>query len=214
MLFDIQITGQYGTGRYGVARYQASRIVRFIGGIVAAAFVIGVIFVALYAFVQFVGRYIELFPPNISRENAQSLLGGIIQVDGILLGFFGLIFASVLSGLQSQSVTVTGELLKSLHMAGLFGTDQIKKRLKTSGTAEYEYQRMLQQLEPMRRGALQWLGITSLLLIASILWSFSRMTNTDNTLPRGELYWCITPLFVAIITFLWGISRVKSVKFE
>ena len=205
---------RYGSARYGTARYQASRIGKLIGGIIAAILVITVIFGAVYAFVQFVGRYIELFPPSINKETVQSLLSGIIQVDGILLGFFGLIFASILGGLQSQSVTVTGELLKSLHMVGLVGTEQMRKRLKVSGTAEYEYQRMLSQLEPMRKSALQWLGITSLLLITSILWSFSRMTITENTLPRGELFWSIAPLFVAIVTFLWGISRVKSVTFE
>jgi hypothetical protein len=177
-------------------------------------FALGILFGGIYLFFQIVGKYIELFPEGIGRTSALSLLGAIIQVDGILLGFFGLVYASVLAGLQSQSVTVIGELLKSLHLAGLLGAEHIKKRLRTPNTAEYEFQRLLDQIEPMRKSALQWLGITSLLLIASILWSFSRMANTSPTLSRGDLYWSVTPLFVAVVTFLWGISQVRSVKFE
>jgi hypothetical protein len=169
---------------------------------------------AVYLFLQLVSRYISLFPSNISREDAESLLSGIIQIDGILLGFFGLVFATTLSGLQSQGVTVVGELLKSLHKIGLFNAEQSKKSMKTPGTAEYELKRLMDQLEPMRKSVLRWLAITTLLLIVSILWSFSRIASIAQLLSRDDLYWSITPMFAAILTFLWGTSRVKSVHFD
>jgi hypothetical protein len=208
------MTAKYGSARYGSARYQASRAIRFVLAIFAVIVLAAVISGVVYGFLQLVGRYVALFPPNLSRTNAQSLLAGIVQIDGILLGFFGLVFASELSGLQSQGVTVVGELLKSLHKLGFYSVEDLKKRLKTVGTEEHEFKVLIDQLEPMRRSVLRWLAITGLLLIVSILWSFSRMANIVDVLSRDDLYWSIAPMFAAILTFLWGISRAKSVHFE
>jgi len=168
----------------------------------------------IYVFVLIVTQYIGLFPPTIPRENAQNLLNVIIQVDGILLGFFGFVFATTLNGLQTQAQVATTELLRRLHTVSLVGSERFRKLLKTPGTAEYEYQRFLDETDSRRRGALAWMAVTSLFLIVSILWSFSRLASLQGDLSRSDLNWSIVPLFAGIGLFLLTVFRIRPIHLK
>lgn len=184
------------------------RIPSIIENLVEALFYLLLISFVVYAFFEVIQRYLEWFPEDIKRENAMNLLNAIIQVDGILLGFFGLVFVTILNELQSQKAALITEYLKRVQTIGTVDTNDIAKRAKASGTLE----RLLNALNISRKQVLQWMGWTTLLLIASILLAFSRMANLGNALGRSELYWPVTLLFVAVAAFLLTVSRVKTVE--
>ena len=118
-----------------------------IKGVFALGVVLTMIWVGLYYALQAFDTYLRLFPEEIPGMQATNLLNAIIQTDGILIGFFAFVFAASLSGLVSQAGAIMGEIARRFHMAGLIGVDSIRKAMKTKGTAEYEYHRLLAELE-------------------------------------------------------------------
>jgi len=116
-------------------------------GILFVGLVLALMSIGVYFALQAFDTYLRLFPEEIAGAQATNLLNAIIQTDGILIGFFAFVFAASLSGLVSQAGAIMGEIARRFHMAGLIGVDSIRKAMKTKGTAEYEYHRLLAELE-------------------------------------------------------------------
>ena len=199
--------------RYSGFPIARSRVTSIIMGILFVGLVLALMSIGVYFALQAFDTYLRLFPEEIAGAQATNLLNAIIQTDGILIGFFAFVFAASLSGLVSQAGAITSELAKSYHMAGLIGADSIRKRMGTKGTAEYEYHRMLAELEQTRERLLIWMVISTLLLVSSILWSFSRLAIITESVPRSEFQWSLVPLFAAILSFFWAVSRFKILRF-
>ena len=74
-------------------------------------FVLSLIVVITVFFVSF--SIIDVFPDYVTISTADSLLEIMIQTNGILLGFVGIIFAQMLSSVMSQQTTLYNKIIEN-----------------------------------------------------------------------------------------------------
>ena len=88
-------------------------VIKWGKAIATALLVVGVIFCVIYALLYILISYLTIFPSTITPNLAMELLKAILQVNGFLIGFAGIIFAQLLRGLYSQQAALEQLRLKS-----------------------------------------------------------------------------------------------------
>jgi uncharacterized small protein (DUF1192 family) len=100
-------------------------------------------------------RYFELFPTEINSEFALEILKTLIQTNGFLIGFVGIVFAQLLSTIHSQQSTIQQKMME---------------RVLEKQTDDYFVpEAYLEAFEKKRRSIILSMFFTIILLLGSIL---------------------------------------------
>jgi hypothetical protein len=138
-------------------------------------------------FDSFSNGYLQYFPEKLNHDTAVSLLSAILQVDGILLGLFGLVFAAILNMQQTQIAQLRAYSSAPLETL----SDSTAKRIR--------------KLMSGLKVQFFLLGLFALSLIYSMFQTFILLANTNQEMQREQLTQSISPLFAGVIIFFLAI---------
>jgi hypothetical protein len=150
------------------------KIKEWIFSIVKAVIFTFLILVVLYVFLYIVTSIVIYFPQTMKPQTVSQILSAIIEVNGIFLGFSGIIFAQVLASLIDQQNIVYAKLLDE--------PDMNSKRAKLS--VEY-----LDLFEERKRNFVITVFITFILLVASIIESMKGLADVSKILDWDIELW-------------------------
>ncbi len=161
---------------------------RIIGTFLVYFFVSILLVVAIFYFCY---QWIGVFPDYVPISNANELLNILISVDGILLGFVGIVFAQLLSSIMDQQNVLFQRVLEK--------PEEASNRVMT-----------LRFLD-LRRNALLLIAVSTFaFLLLSILTSMvsiaknSKLQPTDTFAPFGFLF--LPLLFTVVGVVLLSLS--------
>ena len=187
MVVDLKRAKDVYYAFYYAIKINWNELVKLGRSLVWVVFVVFALYGGLLILFAVVVSYTNLFPAQIETGNAANLLSAIVQIDGILLGFFSLIIASFLNDIQSEIASVR----------------QGMKQHNTRSHAEGES--YITQLRVTRGKILLLTIMTTLSFAISILWTLSRLGQTAS-LPRGDLYYSFVFLFGGLLLILSVLS--------
>jgi len=142
--------------------------------------------VASFLLLLLLNQYFRLFPQSIEPNLAIEIIKAIIQINGILIGFSGLVFAQLLWAIHSQQNVVYQEKLAEGRLQIGEGAIVVREDL---------YER-LKVLEATRRSMIVNIFFTVVPFVVSILISLSKMAwvgSYEGGYPIRMLLW--DPLF-------------------
>ncbi len=120
-----------------------------------------VIWIAIFL----MNRYFELFPTEINSEFALEILKTLIQSNGFLIGFVGIVFAQLLSTIHSQQSTIQQKMMERI----------LEKQTEDSFVPEA----YLEAFEKKRRSIIFSMFFTVILFLGSILLSVSGIAQIE-----------------------------------
>ena len=147
-------------------------------------FGVGLILGAILTYVPI--QYIKLFPTPIDTSLAIEILKVLIEVNGILIGLNGLVFAQMLSGIHSEK--------------NLILRQQYEGRLDPSKITTP----MLEELASRRIYLIIKLLVVTLLFLGSILASFTRMAWLHYYSLKGGLVPIEFILGAPLLLLIWA----------
>lgn len=110
-------------------------------------------------------RYFELFPTQINSDYALEILKTLIQSNGFLIGFVGIVFAQLLSTIHSQQSTIQQKMMERI----------LEKQVDNS----YVPEAYLEAFEKKRRSIIFSMFFTVILFLGSILLSVSGIAQIE-----------------------------------
>lgn len=140
--------------------------------------------------------YVRLLPENIAGKNADALLAALVQVEGTLLGFFGLIFVAILTIIQSHIELARRELDRHPDLP-----DDSPERSR------------LTNLFTARSYVIFLMAASVLFLVVSVFLTLSTLAWVGTELPRFSLQGIITALLFGIFLVfvaIWLALRVRG----
>lgn len=141
-------------------------------------------------FTWVIETYFLSFPTSISSELAKEMLKAILTIDGILIGFYGVVLA---------------QLLWAIHSKGNIIYQTIIEKRNEKETL-HELKKEIKRLSRTRLSVIILIFITMMPLLASILLSLNRMPlayGIAEVSPRELLYDPISGLLTGILTLVY-----------
>jgi H+/gluconate symporter-like permease len=118
------------------------------------------ILIFIYGFLNWTASVVKYFPPYTKPQTVSDILRALVEVDGILLGFVGIVFAQMFGSLMDQQNIVYNKLLDELE------------RESASANAREEY---LEAFEEKRNNLAFAMLLTFGLLVLSIFESLKQI---------------------------------------
>lgn len=140
-----------------------------------------IIFTIVFAWIF--ESYFVSFPPSINPDLAKEMLKAILTVDGILIGFYGVILAQVLWALHSRGNIIYEQMIE-------------KREDKTI------FQELKQEAERLGKSRIVTIGAvfySMMPLLASILLCLSKMTLIGDTVQISTRELMFDPILAMIV---------------
>jgi len=162
--------------------------------LIPALIVLAVMLIAIQIAANAEVEFFHLFPQNITIDAAQKFLAALVNIDGILLGFFALVYATMLTALES-----THNLILDLYQK--LSKDAYENEKNPPDRAKYEGN--MKAVRARRNNLLFLMILATLFLVWSILWGLVRLTS--GVLSSADLANLMNPLFLAVGIFVFSI---------
>lgn len=166
---------------------------------------LAVALVGQYVFISAADYYFKLFPTTISRTLTMEILRTLIQTNGFLIGFSGIVFAQMFWAIHNQQSGIQMEILKA-------PTAQISAQTSTQETSNDIRRDTLKILERKRTIMIIFMLVVMNAFVISILLSLSSMSQTETleAIPIDPYvkipFWSMS---IAIIIFAFVIAQSK-----
>jgi hypothetical protein len=138
--------------------------------------------------------YFLSFPPNLSPDLAREMLKAILTIDGILIGFFGVVLAQLLWAVHSKGNVIYEQMLA----------------YKEDATAIRELNDEVEILARTKRVIIVSFFYSMMPLLASILLCLSKLPLIDNMEPVSPRRLLFDPLLALIV----GIILLAIITFQ
>jgi len=141
---------------------------------------------AIYLFLQWTASVVRYFPPYTKSQTVSDILRSLVEVDGILLGFVGIVFAQMFGSLMDQQNTVYDKLLDE--------TDRSSERSKAR-------EKYLEVFEEKRNNLVFATLFTFLLLVWSVFESLKQVADSSLSDPTANIFtwgYIQTPMLLTI----------------
>jgi len=158
-----------------------------------------------YIFFSAVDYYFKLFPPTISRTLTMEILRTLIQTNGFLIGFGGIVFAQMFWAIHNQQSGIQMEILKA-------STAQTSAQTSTEETSDDIRRDTLKILDRKRTLMIIFMLIVMNAFVISILLSLSSMSQTETLEAIAIDPYIRNPFLsmtVAIIIFAFVIAQSR-----
>lgn len=162
------------------------KILRWIVSFVKVIFWAGIALLAIYLFLQWSASVVQYFPAYTKAQTVSDILRSLVEVDGILLGFVGIVFAQMFGSLMDQQNTVYDKLLDE--------TNRSSERSKAR-------EKYLEVFEEKRNNLVFSMLFTFLLLIWSIFESLKQIADSSMSDPTATIFtwkYIQTPMLLTI----------------
>jgi len=153
---------------------------------VTVIFWTGVVLVAIYLFLQWTASVVRYFPPYTKSQTVSDILRSLVEVDGILLGFVGIVFAQMFGSLMDQQNIVYDKLLDE--------PDRSSERSKAR-------EKYLEVFEEKRNNLVFAMLFTFLLLVWSVFDSLKQIADSSMSDPTASIFtwgYIQTPILLTI----------------
>lgn len=151
-----------------------------------------IIFTLVFAWIF--ESYFLSFPPTVSSDLAREMLKTILTIDGILIGFYGVILAQLLWAVHSKGNVIYEQMLSS----------------REDENAIRELDLEVEKLARTKRAVIGSVFFAMMPLLASILLSLSKLPLTKNVEPVSPRILLFDPLLALIV----GIVLLAVVMFQ
>lgn len=162
------------------------KIWRWIVSFVTVIFWVSVALLAIYLFLQWSASVVQYFPAYTKAQTVSDILRSLVEVDGILLGFVGIVFAQMFGSLMDQENIVYEKLLDE--------TDRDSKRFKAR-------EKYLEVIEGKRTNIVFSMLFTFLLLVWSVFESLKQIADSSVSDPSATIFtwrYIQTPMLLTI----------------
>jgi hypothetical protein len=162
------------------------KIKRWIVSFVTVIFWAGLALIAIYLFLQWTASVVHYFPPYTKSQTVSDILRAVVEVDGILLGFVGIVFAQMFGSLMDQQNIVYDKLLDE------------PDRSSESAKAREEY---LEVFEEKRNNLVFTMLFTFFLLVWSVFESLKQIADSSLSDPTTNIFtwgYIQTPMLLTI----------------
>jgi len=146
------------------SKISKEKILEWIFSILKATGYTGLILFAIYLLLSIVSSIVQWFPQTMPPKTAFEILRMIVEVNGVLIGFSGIIFAQLLWALNSQQNIAYENLLQELSKGDL--------------------ETYLKKFDDRRRDLIVYVFFTSVLFLGSIINSLREMA----IISRAEFF--------------------------
>jgi len=173
------------------SKISKEKILEWIFSILKATGYTGLILFAIYLLLSIVSSIVQWFPQTMPPKTAFEILRMIVEVNGVLIGFSGIIFAQLLWALNSQQNIAYENLLQELSKGDL--------------------ETYLKKFDDRRRDLIVYVFFTSVLFLGSIINSLREMAIISRAeffgfrevYTMNFLFWPIMLLIGGIISLLF-----------
>jgi hypothetical protein len=162
------------------------KIWRWIVSFVTSVIWIGIALVVIYLFLQWSFSVVHYFPAYTKAQTVSDILRSLVEVDGILLGFVGIVFAQMLGSLMDQQNTVYDKLLDE--------TDRSSEKSKAR-------EKYLEVFGEKRSNLVFAMVFTFFLLVWSIFESLKQIADSSMSDPTATIFtwrYIQTPMLLTI----------------
>jgi len=162
------------------------KVWRWIVSFVTSAIWVGFALIAIYFILLLSSSVVHYFPVDTKAQTVSDILRSLVEVDGILLGFVGIVFAQMFGSLMDQQNTVYDKLLDE--------TDRSSERSKAR-------EKYLEVFDEKRSNLVFAIFFTFVLLMGSIFVSLKQIADSSMSDPTATIFtwrYIETPMLLTI----------------
>ena len=154
-------------------KFTKKKIWRWFVSFVTVIFWAGLALLIIYLFLQWSASVVQYFPVLTKAQTVSDILRSLVEVDGILLGFVGIVFAQMFGSLMDQENIVYEKLLDE--------ADRESQRFKAR-------EKYLEVFEGKRNNIVFSMLFTFVLLVWSVFESLKQIADSSMPDPTAIIF--------------------------